>query len=433
MFRRASQESGVNDAWNARLRASLGMRQEPPVSGSSRSLQLKIDLPLLLIVCVLLVFGLLMVYSASYDPSYFVYDNPLHVIQRQALFVLLGIALAAGLTFIDYHILQRLAVPAMAATILALIAVLVIGEVRQGAVRTLFGGSVQPSELAKMVIILYLSVWLYAKRDQLYNVSLGLIPLAVMLGVLGGLIYVQPDLSAVITILFLGGLMFFLAGGDLRQIVILAIVGVIVAFMVIQVSKTGSSRIGSYMAGLEDPMLASPHVRRSLEAFINGGWVGVGIGEGETKLTGLPVPHTDSIFAVIGEETGVFGAILLVGLFALFMWRGLKIALGAPDELGALMAAGLTLWIAFEGFINMAVMLNLVPFAGNALPFISAGGSSMVVTMLAVGILLNISRLSVKTQEENRRFFGAVADLRWRDRGRRVSRAHRAARAENEN
>jgi cell division protein FtsW len=423
--------------WSARLRASLGNQTEanegPGAKGSGRSLQLKIDLPFLLVVCVLLVYGLLMVYSASYDPSFFVYDNPLHVIQRQVLFVLLGIGLATGLTFIDYHFWQRLAIPAMAVTVLALLAVLVVGEVRQGAVRTLVGGSVQPSELAKMVIVLYLSIWLYAKRDQLHKVSFGLIPLAVMLGILGGLIYVQPDLSAVITILFLGGLMFFLAGGDLRQIAILAIVGVIVAYLVIQLSATGSSRIGSYIAGLEDPMQASPHVRRSLEAFVNGKWLGVGIGEGQTKLTGLPVPHTDSIFAVIGEETGVFGALLLVGLFTIFMWRGLKIAQSAPDELGALMAAGLTLWISFEAFINMAVMLNLVPFAGNALPFISAGGSSMAVTMLAVGILLNISRLSVKTQEDNRRFFGAVADLRWRDRGWRVSRAHRSARTERDN
>ena len=172
-------------------------------------------------------------------------------------------------------------------------------------------------------------------------------------------------------------------------------------------------------------MRASDHVRRSLEAFVNGRWFGVGIGNGVTKVTGLPVPHTDSIFAVIGEETGMIGAVSLLILYSLILWRGMKIARRAPDELGALLAAGLTLWITFEAFINMAVMVNLLPFAGNALPFISAGGSNMVVSMAAIGILLNISRLSVKTQEDSGRFFSAVVDLRGRNRRGRVPRSDR--------
>ena len=404
---------------------SSSVKSRSGLPTGSQPIQLRIDVPLLLIVVLLLVFGILMVYSASYITSIKFYSNAYYVVQRQLLFLIVGTVVAGVITFIDYHILQRVAVPMMAATIIALIAVLIVGQVSQGAQRTLFGNSVQPSELAKLVIIIYLAVWLYAKRDQLHNVNFGLLPLAVMLGALGGLIYVQPDLSAVVTIVFLGGLMFFLAGGDLRQIAILGLVSLIVGWLVIQATATGSSRIQSYLLGLGDPMRASDHVRRSLEAFVNGRWFGVGIGNGVTKVTGLPVPHTDSIFAVIGEETGMIGAVSLLILYSLILWRGMKIARRAPDELGALLAAGLTLWITFEAFINMAVMVNLLPFAGNALPFISAGGSNMVVSMAAIGILLNISRLSVKTQEDSGRFFSAVVDLRGRNRRGRVPRSDR--------
>ena len=145
-----------------------------------------------------------------------------------------------------------------------------------------------------------------------------------------------------------------------------------------------------------------------------------------TKVIGLPVPPTDSIYAVIGEETGVFGSVALVICYVLFFWRGIRVASRAPDDLGALLAAGLSLWIAIEAFINMAVMVNLMPFAGNALPFISYGGSNLVVSLAAVGILLNVSRLSVQNMEDQGRLFGAVVNLRWRDRGRRVSRPYRS-------
>ena len=146
-------------------------------------------------------------------------------------------------------------------------------------------------------------------------------------------------------------------------------------------------------------------------------------------MTGLPVPPTDSIFAVVGEETGVFGAIALVGLYVTLLWRGLTISRRAPDEMGALLAAGLSLWIAWEAFVNMAVMVSLLPFAGNALPLISAGGSSMIVTMAAIGTLMNISRQSEKQKEENGRLFHAVVNLRGRDRRRSVSGAGRASSA----
>jgi cell division protein FtsW len=412
---------------------SLKARPKTSASRGSRVAQLKIDVPLLLVVITLLIFGLIMVYSASYDYSTSWYGDPTTIFNRQLLWLVIGVCFALGLTFMDYHYWKQLAILAMAGTILLLLGVLFVDEVLNGASRTFYRGSVQPSELAKLVTVIYLSVWLYAKQKQLDKVSFGLIPLAAILGILGGLIVIQPDLSATVTIVVLGGLMFFLAGGDLRQIGLLLIVALVVGWIVVQVSPTGSQRITDYLAGVKDPTEGSYHVRRAYEAFVKGGWLGVGLGKAETKLTGLPVPPTDSIFAVVGEETGVFGALTLVGLYVALLWRGLTISRRAPDDLGALLAAGLTLWIAWEAFVNMAVMVNLLPFAGNALPLISAGGSNLIVTLAAIGVLMNISRLSEKRREDDGKLFNAVVNLRGRDRRRSVSGAGRSAGAAGRN
>ncbi len=394
-------------------------------SSRRRSLYLGIDVPILLITATLVVFGILMVYSASWDYSLYIYGSPTYIFTRQLAWIVLGIASAVFLTFLNYHTWRKLILPLMGVTIVALIGVLFISEIRHGAARTLSGGSIQPSELAKLATVIYLAVWLYSKRDSLSDISIGLIPLAGILGILGGLIIVQPDLSAVLTIFFLGGTLFFLAGGDLRQIGILLLVAALVGWIIVFINPTGADRVESYLAGLKDPTQASYHVRRSLEAFVKGGWLGVGIGKAQTKLTGLPVPPTDSIFAVIGEETGVIGASALVCLYIVLLWRGLRIAWRAPDGLGMLLAAGLSLWLGMEAFVNMAVMLNLLPFAGNALPFVSAGGSNLLVSFAAIGILMNISRTSLQNQEEDGRPYGAFVGLRRRDRRRRVSSPRR--------
>jgi cell division protein FtsW len=316
-----------------------------------------------------------------------------------------------------------------------LVAVLFINEIRLGAKRSLYQGSYQPSELAKVVTIIYLSVWLYSKRKLLHDVSLGLVPLGVILGVVGGLIYQQPDLSAAATLLIMGGLLFFLAGGALRQIGLLLLVAFVAGFIVVNISPTGRVRVAEFMAGLKDPTQASYHVQRSYEAIVNGGLFGVGIGKAQSKLTGLPVPPTDSIYAVIVEELGLFGALWLMALYVLIVWRGLLIARRAPDMLGTLLATGLVIWIGLEAGINMMVMVGLLPFAGNALPFVSAGGSNLVSCLAAIGILLNISRqegtVTAETDDEedvqDRGSYRATVNLRGWHRRRRVPRSRRAA------
>jgi cell division protein FtsW len=389
------------------------------------------DMPLLVTVVALVVFGLVMLFSSSWDFSLGVYGDPMHMFNRQLTWLALGVAIALVLAFFDYHYWRKYVVAAMAFTILLLVVVLLMNEIRFGAKRAFFEGSAQPSELAKLVSILYLGVWLYAKRQHLHDLSLGLIPLGVILGVVGGLIYQQPDLSAAATVLMLGGLLFFLAGGDLKQIGVLLIVAIVAAWLVASISATGRERVGDFVAGIKDPLQASYHVRRSFEAIVNGGWFGVGLGQSRSKLTGLPVPPTDSVFAVVAEELGLFGAVMLIGLYSTLVWRGFVIARRAPDMLGTILASGLVMWIGAEALINMSTMVGLIPFAGNALPFISSGGSNLVATLGAIGILFNISRQTGDgtITDDEWRSYSAVVDMRWWNRRRSVSRPRRSQRA----
>jgi cell division protein FtsW len=413
--------------------ASMNMNRDMAKRGkqprqSWRSLHLSFDIWLVLVVFTLLIFGLLMVYSASTDYSLVILgEDPTYMLERQVMFAGVGIAVAAFLAWLDYHVFKKFAVVIIVLTIVLLASVLVVNEVINNAARTIFGGSGQPSEAAKLALVVYLSVWLYARREQLGSVSFGLLPLSVILGILGGLIILQPDLSATATIFIIGGIMFFLAGGDIKQIALFLLVGFFVGWIVFRFHPTGSQRLADYLVSIRDFTQAPMHLSRSLEALVKGSWFGVGIGQADTKLTGLPVPPTDSIFAVIGEEVGIFGASAVVLLNIILLWRGLKISKAAPDGLGRLMAAGLSIWLALEAFINMAVIVGLVPFAGNALPFISYGGSNLLVSLAAVGILISISRVSSRSREKEERELDAVIDLRRRDRRWGVPRPGRAS------
>jgi cell division protein FtsW len=201
---------------------------------------------------------------------------------------------------------------------------------------------------------------------------------------------------------------------------------ILVGWLILQFTLTGSQRWDDFIMGLLNPAESHYQVVRGLEAFVRGGFFGVGLGKGVVKLTGLPVAPTDSIFAVVAEEMGLLGSTLLVLLYVIILWRGLTIALRAPDLMSSLLAGGVTVWVSIEAFVNMAVMLNILPFAGNALPLVSAGGSSYVTTMAGLGILLGVSRYSVEKNELGR-FLSAVIDLRRGNRRRRQPRDERAS------
>lgn len=391
-------------------------------------LELNLDVPLLLAVFTLVIFGALMVYSASADFSLVNYGDPTFMFFRQLMNIGIALAVALVVSQIHYHFYRRYAVPMMALAAAALLAVLIIGEVRYGSTRALSSGSYMPGELAKVVTIIYLSVWLYSKRTELSKLTYGLFPLIGIVGVIAALIYLQPDISAAATIVVMGGILFFLAGGNLKQIALVLGGAPIVVFLLTQVSLTARIRVADYLTGFQNLTQANDHVLRAYEAFVKGGWFGVGLGQAETKLTGLPVPPTDSIFAVIGEELGLLGALFVVLLFSFILWRGLSIARRAPDMFGSLLAAGLALWITLEAFINMGVMVGLVPFAGNALPLISYGGSSLLASLVALGILMNIARVSRTQQQQEERILDATARGRRSERGWGLSRSRRASR-----
>jgi cell division protein FtsW len=386
-----------------------------------------IDLPLAIIVLTLFAIGLLMIYSASWQFAINQGFSEYQVVLRQALIGMAGIVAIVFLTYFDYHKYQKYVVWGMGAIIILCISVLGFGtETQFGARRGLFGGSVQPSEFAKLGMIVYLSFWLHSKKSTLHRWSYGFFPLLAIISLVALLIFFQPDISAAATIILIGGIMFFIAGGKFSQILIVLLVVAILGVLIFNISDTASTRVMDYWNGLQNPQNASDHVKWSLEAIINGGIFGVGIGRSTTKFIGLPVATTDSIFAVITEETGIIGGFVVIGLFLALLWRGLYIAEHAHDDLGKWLAGGISLWIFFEAMINIGVLLNLLPFAGNALPLISSGGSSLITTLAAIGILMSISRQSkIASYNAERSPKHAVVDLRRRDGRGSVSRSGR--------
>ncbi len=360
---------------------------------------LPFDGMLLVIIGGLVGVGLMMVYSTTFDWSYREYGDPSYIFLRQVQWLMLGLVVMAVTAWMPYRWWKGLAVLLMGVTLALLVLVLVFGSTTFNAQRSFFNGSVQPSELAKFVTILYLAVWLDSKSDRLHQLSYGIVPFGVIVGVITALILMQPDLSAAGTVVLVAAIMFFIGGADIIQMLMVAVAGSLSAFGVLTFYTTGRQRLADYLAGVQDLTQASWHVQQAAIAFVNGGIFGRGLGESHQKFGFLPTPHTDSIFAILGEELGLVGCVLLIGLFVFLAWRGFRIAAQARDQLGAMLAAGIVCWVILEALINIAVMVGVLPFAGNALPFISYGGSSLVINLAAMGVLLSISRR--ETTDEN--------------------------------
>ncbi len=357
----------------------------------SRGFTKRIDYPLIIILTSLLLIGLLMVYSSSFEFGYIEFDQPTHFFGRQIIWALLGTAGMIVMMSIDYHTWRRFSIPMMGGALLLLALLLIVGQERFGSVRALFGGSVQPSELSKLVIIIYVADWLSSKGERLRMVTYGLIPFAILIGVVAGLIVMQPDFSTAILIVVTAVAMFFIAGADIVQLGIGLLFGGATFGFLISRSEHALARVKVYLGSLGGAN-AGYHIQRSLSALESGGVTGVGLGDGIHKLGILPLAHNDSIFAVLGEELGLIGCLLVVGLFVALAYRGFQIALEAPDDFGTVLAAGLTCWLIFQALIHVAVTTAIMPFTGIPLPFISYGGSSLAVSMAGVGLLLGISR-----------------------------------------
>jgi cell division protein FtsW len=393
-----------------------------------------VDYGLVLAVVGLLVIGLMMVYSATFDWSYQEYGSTFRIASRQFLWVGLGLVGLVIVAAIPYDRWRQLAVPIMGGTLLLLILVLFLGEEHFGAKRSFLGGSIQPGELTKLAIVIYVATWLASKGDQIRDVTYGLIPFAVLIGVVAGLIVMQPDVSTAILVVLTALAMFFFAGADIFQLAAGGAVSIVTFILLINQLAHAKKRLAEWLETWRDPTLVGYHIQQALIALGSGGPFGVGLGQGQQKIGYLPTPHTDSIFAVLGEEMGFIGCMLVISLFVLLVYRGFRIAREAPDAFAALLACGVTCWLAFQALVNMAVMTGLIPFTGVALPFISFGGSSMVVSLVGVGLLLSISRgkpagqrTSKLSGKGNLRY--ANLDRRWGNRGTRLSRPVRRSSA----
>jgi cell division protein FtsW len=262
-----------------------------------------------------------------------------------------------------------------------------------------------------------------------------LVPFAVLIGGVAGLVVMQPDVSTATLIVLTALAMFFFAGADIFQLAVGGVVGSVTFIALVNNLPHARQRIDEYLMIHRDPRLVGYHMQQVLMALGRGGLFGVGLGQGQQKLGYLPAPHTDSIFAVLGEEMGLVGCLAVILLFSFLAARGFKIAMNAPDPFAALLACGVTCWLTFQALINMAVMTGLVPFTGVALPFISSGGSAMVASSAGVGLLLSISRGRragkradrPKTGARQRSRQRADLDRRWGNRGTRLSRSGRRA------
>ncbi len=347
-------------------------------------------------VAALLGISIVMVFNTSYFFATERYGDPLYVFRKHLLSIALGIVCCAVASRLRSTTYERLAYPVLALGLLALVIVLVpaLGVVRGGARRWIGLGVVnlQPSELAKLAAVLYLARSIVRKGPRMQTFSLGILPHAIVVGLMVALVAREPDFgSAALLGLLLGALLF--AGGARWRHLLVPVVSVLpLCAYAVYTSPYRMRRIMVFVDPWQQPRDAGFQLVQSFLAFGRGGLVGVGLGESKQKMFYLPEAHTDFIFSVIGEELGLLGALALIVLFALVAVRGFRVALRHPTPFGQLVAFGLTLVIVLQAGINMAVVLGLLPTKGLALPLVSYGGSAMLCDLAAVGILLALSR-----------------------------------------
>lgn len=356
------------------------------------------DLVLFLTVFSLVGTGIAMSYSASAIVAMKVYGDSFFILKKQLLWFVIGFGALLVMQEIDYRIYARHTKFLLLLSLIMLLLTLVpgLGHVAKGSSRWirpfgLFG--VQPAEFVKIFIVIYLSKVFSSDGSSSSHSPLMqlLIPL-VILGLMFFLILLQPDFGTAIDLLLVGVAILFVSGFSLVHIILLGVVSVPAFYLLIYQVEYRRNRILAFFNPWADRYGKGYHIIQSFIAFKRGGLIGQGLGNGTQKIARLPEPHTDFIFAVLAEETGLFGTMMVIGLFLLLFWRGIHVALTAVDDFGRLLAVGLTLMIVLQAFINIGVVSGALPTTGIPLPFISYGGSSLLSSMMCCGILLNISR-----------------------------------------
>ena len=351
---------------------------------------------LLATVAVLNIVGVVMVLSASSVASLTNYGSAWYFFERQVLWAVLGVAVFAITSRIDYHVWRRLVLPLLVLSMVLLVLVLVpgIGISVGGSRRWLGNGFLrfQPTELAKLALLLFTADVLTRRAKDVYDWRRVLRPVLLVFGVTALLVLREPDMDSTVVLALIVGTVLVVGGVHLRHLTVLGGAGVLIAGVLAVAEPYRRARVLTYFHPWSDPSNTGYQVSQSLIALGSGGWTGVGLGAGRSKWLFLPNAHTDFIFAIIGEEVGILGCLLVVGLFVGFGVLGTRIALHAPDRFGMLLAAGVTVWVVGQAAINIGGVVGLLPVSGIPLPFVSFGGSALVFTMAAAGLLGSVAR-----------------------------------------
>ena len=350
------------------------------------------DIVLFGIVTALTLFGLLMIYNSSSVVAYNLFGNKFSYIKDQLIWSVIGFIALFVFYRIDYHKLYNLALPLLVSALILLLLVFApgVGSGAKGANRWVDFGlfTLQPAEFVKLGLAIYLSAWFSHKEKGRFGAFL------LLMGAILFLVMLEPDLGTASIILFESASIYFLSGGNMMPFLVTAPIVGFIGFVYVLIEPYRMSRLTSFLNLGNSLETTSYHVKQILIALGSGGVFGLGVGNSMQKYAYLPENVTDSIFPIIAEEFGLIGSIILIGIFAAFIWRGIWIASRAKDGFGKLLAGGIISFIGIQAVINLAAMTALVPLTGVPLPFISYGGSALVVDLASIGILLNISRQS---------------------------------------
>lgn len=368
------------------------------------------DLPLFFLVLVLLTIGLVMLFSASYAYAYYnMNGDSYYFIRNQSIFAVAGVIIMVLVSYFDYHHFHKFAIPILLVTYIMLVLMLVARDTPlvpniKGAYRWLYIGPVnfQPSEIAKFALILIFAHLISINFDKMQTFRYGVLPYVLILGSIAGLVVMENHMSATLIILMLAGVMLFVGGVKLRWFgLAFGALGAAAAYLLFFTDKFtyAYARIAAWQNPFDPNATAEIladtwQTRQSLMAIGSGGLLGLGLGQSQQKYLYLPEPQNDFIFSVLCEELGFIGALIVIILFAMLIWRGITVSLRAKDKFGMMLGVGLTVQIGIQVILNIMVVTNTIPNTGISLPFFSAGGTSLIILLAEMGILLSISRNS---------------------------------------
>lgn len=357
----------------------------------------RMDFSILLVVTILCAFGLVMIFSSSYYYAQYYsganYDG-FYYLKRQALYLAIGYPTMLLLSMLNYRVIQRANVIALGVSILLLIAVLLWGRDLNGGKRWLYIGpiSVQPSEIAKFGMMIFMCAYMSKHRNEMTSFRNGMLPMLIVIGFISGLIILQPNMSMAVIVAFLGVVLLFLGGCDIKPLLVVGILGLILVVILAFAQPYRVARMTSFRNPEADPQGSGYQLLQSFYAIGSGGFFGKGLNNSYQKMLYMTYGESDFIFAILCEEFGFVGGTIIILLYAYIVFRGMMISMRCRNRFGSLLAAGISIVFGFQVFVNVAVVTGLMPTTGQALPFISAGGTQLLVFLAAMGVLLNISR-----------------------------------------